>query len=151
MTIIYRLEDIDNLITQTLQPLQANKTIFTLTGPLGVGKTTLLKRWLAANGVTQDITSPTFTYVNVYTNQNAQTFFHFDLYRITTEQQFVMAGFQEYIEQPDSWSFIEWPGVIEKLLCAPGMVDRVCHLELSYDQDDFSVRKMTINESGNPD
>ena len=57
--------------------------IFTFTGPLGAGKTTLVQALLKASDVRDVITSPTFTYVNIYTNEVGQKFYHFDLYRLT--------------------------------------------------------------------
>lgn len=102
--------------------------IFTFEGVLGAGKTTLISRVLRACNIQGPITSPTFTYINRYTNVQGQTFYHFDLYRIQTVDQFLEAGFEEYLHQPESWVFIEWPGVIHPLLRHYSIVT----IELSY-------------------
>ncbi len=86
--------------------------IFAFTGSLGAGKTTLVRSLLQACGVTGVISSPTFTYVNIYTNNHGQKFYHFDLYRITTVQEFIDAGFDEYLNDQQAYVFIEWPEVI---------------------------------------
>ena len=64
----YAEHDIDAVVTQHLLPLFEKYHIFTLTGFLGAGKTTLVKRLLAHSGVNQEVTSPTFTYVTRYSN-----------------------------------------------------------------------------------
>jgi tRNA threonylcarbamoyladenosine biosynthesis protein TsaE len=103
----------------------------TFTGPLGAGKTTIIRELLRRSGVTGLITSPTFTYVNLYTNEQGQTFYHFDLYRIQTLDEFAHAGFDEYLYQPNSRCFIEWPAIIEPLLSS-----NVCRVTLDYDGSD---------------
>lgn len=101
--------------------------IFTFTGPLGAGKTTLVQALLRASDVRELITSPTFTYVNIYSNEIGQKFYHFDLYRLTDLQEFIDLGFEEYLYQPESWALVEWPELIEPLL------DReVCRVTLDY-------------------
>ena len=45
--------------------------VFTFTGSLGAGKTTLVRSLLKSCGVTGVITSPTFTYLNAYKKQDA--------------------------------------------------------------------------------
>ena len=108
--------------------------VFTFSGPLGVGKTTLIKDILKRCGVTQTITSPTFTYLNAYENDKGQLFYHFDLYRINSLDAFLAAGFEEYLYAPHSWTFIEWPDVIMPLL-----KERVCHCELEYENDKRTI------------
>lgn len=125
--IVYSLDTI-HLVTHDLHERMNSSAIFTFTGELGAGKTTLIKAFLKECGVTQAVTSPTFTYVNVYENQQGQIFYHFDLYRIKTVDDFIAAGFNEYLYQPNSWSLIEWPDVITPLLN-----ERVCHCILDYE------------------
>ena len=125
----YSIDDIPALV-QYLHDYLAGCCVLTLTGPLGAGKTTLVSKLLRSYGITQEITSPTFTYVNVYGNQAGQTFYHFDLYRIGSLDEFLQAGFYEYLYQPNSLAIIEWPEVILPLL-----THDVCHIELDYDAD----------------
>lgn len=130
-TFIYALEELPTIITQ-LQKLMQRYHIFAIKGSLGAGKTTLVRTLLQACGVEGVIASPTFTYVNIYTNKQGQKFYHFDLYRISSMQEFIDAGFDEYLNDPEAYIFIEWPEVIEKLLDQ----QKVCILDLDYISED---------------
>lgn len=123
---IINLEHIDAM-AQQLYELRPEIAVYTLTGPLGAGKTTLTKALLKKFGVHEAVTSPTFTYVNVYKLPNKQTIYHFDLYRVQTLDQFIITGFDEYLYQQNSWTFVEWPAVI-----APLLTHNVCNIELDY-------------------
>ena len=122
----YGIDDIERVVT-LLYELLPQYAVCTFTGSLGAGKTTLVKALLAKCGITEVTTSPTFTYVNVYENNQHQMFYHFDCYRIKSLQDFKMAGFDEYLYQPNSWAFIEWPEVIEPLL-----QHAVAHIVIDY-------------------
>ncbi len=123
---IYSLDTLDVVVEQ-LYGLMKDCPIFAFTGPLGAGKTTLVTRLLKRCGIADVVTSPTFTYVAVYTNQLDQTFYHFDLYRLTTLSDFVSAGFDEYLYEPNSWALIEWPEIIMPLLTRG-----VCLVSIDY-------------------
>ncbi len=112
--------------------------VFALQGPLGAGKTTITQAILRNLGVTGPISSPTYTYVSVYHLANGKTVYHFDLYRITSVDQFIEAGFDEYLYRPDSWCFIEWPEVILPLL-----KERVLLIQLQYGATE-DTRIMTV-------
>lgn len=128
-TIEYHIEAIPEVATE-LSELFNRCRIITFTGPLGAGKTTLSQSLLRAQGVTDPITSPTFTYVNAYKNQRGETFYHFDLYRIDSLNNFLAQGFEEYLYSPNSWALIEWPEVI-----APLLTHDVCHVTIEYHED----------------
>ncbi|PCI75743.1 tRNA (adenosine(37)-N6)-threonylcarbamoyltransferase complex ATPase subunit type 1 TsaE [Candidatus Aerophobetes bacterium] len=107
------LHEIDTIAEKLLHLAQENSSIFAFYGPLGAGKTTLVKKIIAikANICPSSITSPTFTYVQTY--GNSHPIHHFDLYRIKTAESFESMGFTDYLDQT---CLIEWPEVIEKLL-----------------------------------
>jgi len=127
--IIYSLQEQDKVI-QELKLLMNKYHVFACTGPLGAGKTTTIKALLRNCGITDTITSPTFTYVNAYENKQGERFYHFDLYRIGSVEEFQAQGFDEYLYQPNSWAFIEWPEVIGSLL-----THDVCRLFFDYHED----------------
>lgn len=92
--------------------------IVTLHGPLGAGKTTFVKGLIVAlcEISLHEISSPTFTYMNIYQGKNEVH--HFDLYRITQEEQFLQMGLSEYL-YTDAISLVEWPEKIPSLLKRP--------------------------------
>lgn len=128
-TLLYSLDELDQAVNLLYAQLDHCK-IVTFTGVLGAGKTTLIRALLRKCGVTDVITSPTFTYVNAYENSKGQMFYHFDCYRIKSLEEFQAAGFDEYLYQPNSWALIEWPEVI-----APLLTHAVCHIKLDYADD----------------
>jgi len=126
-SLTYGPESINN-VAQTLLAAHPDAAVFTFTGPLGAGKTTLIQAMLRMLGVTEPITSPTFAYVNLYEAANNITIYHFDCYRLPTTQSFVSAGFDEYLYAPQSIAFIEWPEVVQPLL-----THKVCNITLEYE------------------
>jgi len=126
---IYGLDEIDRVVEGLLE-LMSSCSVFTFTGPLGAGKTTIIRELLGRLGVHDPVTSPTFTYVNVYSNKKGQKFYHFDLYRINSLDAFCQAGFDEYLFQPSSWAFIEWPEPI-----MPILTHDTCNIFIDYCDD----------------
>jgi tRNA threonylcarbamoyladenosine biosynthesis protein TsaE len=90
--------------------------IFALSGPLGAGKTQLVKGLAAGLGCSDDVTSPTFTLIHEYTGGRF-TLYHFDLYRLEGETINRQLGFEEYLAG-DGVKVIEWPEKIAALLPA---------------------------------
>lgn len=110
--------------------------VITLQGTLGAGKTTLAIELLRQLGVQSEMQSPTYTYVQIYQNDAGKNFYHFDLYRLKNKNDFLFAGFDEFLYQPNSLAIIEWPEIIEDLL------DRkVCAIQLDY--VDSKTRKIS--------
>lgn len=81
-------------------------TVVCLEGELGVGKTVFAKGFCEALGVSQPISSPTFTIVNEY--QGIMPVYHFDLYRIADVSELEEIGFDEYVYGAGV-CLIEWP------------------------------------------
>lgn len=82
-------------------------TVIALHGDLGCGKTVIAKGIAAGLGLTEDITSPTFTMLEEY-HDGRLPFYHFDLYRIENPDEYSNLNFEEYWEG-DGVSVIEWP------------------------------------------
>lgn len=128
-TLIYTVEEIE-AVAQILTQLLHQKRIITFIGPLGAGKTTIIRALLQTCGIVDPIVSPTFTYFTHYENQFGQHYYHFDLYRIQNVNEFKMAGFDEYLHIPGSFVLIEWPEIIESLL-----PPNICQVIIDYDKD----------------
>ncbi|MDY6230926.1 tRNA (adenosine(37)-N6)-threonylcarbamoyltransferase complex ATPase subunit type 1 TsaE [Peptostreptococcus porci] len=91
-----------------------NGAILCLNGDLGTGKTTLTKSIAKALRIDEDITSPTFTIVNEYT-EGSIPLYHFDVYRIGEADEMYDIGFDEYINS-DGICIIEWSSIIRDIL-----------------------------------
>ena len=137
-TIVYGLDQI-GLVADYLAARLPTCQVMTFTGTLGAGKTTLIRELLRHVGIQEPITSPTFTYMNLYVNQKGQKFYHFDLYRVGSLDEFCSAGFDEYLYQPNSWALIEWPELIMPLL-----THDACHILLEYSDESRILRDLTF-------
>ena len=88
--------------------------VYTLIGDLGVGKTALTKGVAIGLEITEPISSPTFTIVQVY-DEGRIPFYHFDVYRIGDVEEMDEIGYEDYI-YGEGVSLIEWANLIEEIL-----------------------------------
>lgn len=133
--LIFAAKDLTQVAGQILKNCDKVQVV-TLHGTLGAGKTTLAIEFLRQLGVRSEMQSPTYTYVQLYKNEAGKNFYHFDLYRLQDKTEFLFAGFDEFLYQPDSLVIIEWPEIIEPLLDK-----NVCAIELQYVDD--ATRKIS--------
>ncbi|MEN6428868.1 MAG: tRNA (adenosine(37)-N6)-threonylcarbamoyltransferase complex ATPase subunit type 1 TsaE [Phycisphaerales bacterium] len=86
--------------------------VFAICGPLGSGKTHLIKGIAAGAGARdrENVTSPTFVIVNEY--HGRFDLYHIDAYRIGSLAEFEMLGFDDFC-YPQSVVLIEWADKIE--------------------------------------
>ncbi|MDR0916206.1 MAG: tRNA (adenosine(37)-N6)-threonylcarbamoyltransferase complex ATPase subunit type 1 TsaE [Oscillospiraceae bacterium] len=71
--------------------------VVALRGGLGAGKTAFSRGIAAALHVRETLTSPTFTIVNEY--EGDLPLFHFDMYRVGSDDDLFMLGWDEYLER----------------------------------------------------
>jgi tRNA threonylcarbamoyladenosine biosynthesis protein TsaE len=71
--------------------------VLALIGPLGAGKTCLVKGIARGLGITDTITSPSFTLVSEYSGPRDLTLYHIDLYRLVSEQELTDIGLEELV------------------------------------------------------
>ena len=110
---IYTLFEVDQIAREIIELISGKVVLFY--GQMGVGKTTLIKE-ICKSLHTQDIiSSPTFSLVNEYRTQNDEPIYHFDFYRIESEEEALDIGVEDYFYSGD-WCLIEWPNNIENLL-----------------------------------
>jgi len=106
MEITFSLAEIDHAAQQVLA--QNIKNIITFHGSMGAGKTTFIKALARRLGVSEMTSSPTFSLVNEYETEDGRTLYHFDLYRINTEEEAYDMGIDEYFYS-GNLCLIEWP------------------------------------------
>jgi tRNA threonylcarbamoyladenosine biosynthesis protein TsaE len=114
-TIVYALEEVDKTAKRLLEAAGPERTIWTFTGEIGAGKTTLIKAICRTLGFEGSVSSPTFSLVNEYEDQLGDTFYHMDLYRLNDTEEALDIGIEEYLDSGRR-CLIEWPGMIEYLL-----------------------------------
>jgi len=93
----------------------AGRRVFAFYGQMGSGKTTLIRAICSELGVTDTVTSPTFTLINEYKRPGDLPVYHFDFYRIRKITEVLDFGIEEYFDSA-SPCFMEWPELIEPLL-----------------------------------
>lgn len=84
-------------------------------GPMGAGKTTLIRTLLKKAGVRDVVSSPTFAIINEYEGTDGKPVFHLDCYRLAGVDEAIQAGVDEIVTS-GNWCLIEWPKIIEPLL-----------------------------------
>ncbi|MEN8191492.1 MAG: tRNA (adenosine(37)-N6)-threonylcarbamoyltransferase complex ATPase subunit type 1 TsaE [Bacteroidota bacterium] len=87
--------------------------VISLVGDLGTGKTFFVKN-VASEFECIDVNSPTFAIVNVYSGTLKVN--HFDFYRIKKIEELYDLGFEDYIMDRDSITFIEWSDMYHDIL-----------------------------------
>lgn len=111
-----------------------------LAGEMGSGKTAFAQGFGVALGVTEPITSPTFTLVHSY-NAGRITLHHADIYRLSTHHEVADLALAELLEY-HGIVLLEWGDVVAQSLGEHLLV------HLSADLDDESARRITMNGTG---
>lgn len=88
--------------------------VYTLVGDLGVGKTVFTQGIAEGLGITEPVSSPTFTIVQIY-EEGRLPFYHFDVYRIGDLEEMEEIGYEDYF-YGQGLCMIEWANLIEEIL-----------------------------------
>ncbi|MCB0488724.1 MAG: tRNA (adenosine(37)-N6)-threonylcarbamoyltransferase complex ATPase subunit type 1 TsaE [Cyclobacteriaceae bacterium] len=120
-------------VARELIAASGNIKVWLFDGPMGSGKTTLIKAICKELGVREGTSSPTFSIVNEYTTSHSHIY-HFDFYRLEKESEAYDLGVEEYFES-GAYCFVEWPEKIPSLFPLNYM-----KMKVSIDSD--STRKI---------
>lgn len=113
--------------------------VVALVGTLGAGKTRLVQAIAAASGVDPaEVVSPTFVLVHEY--HGRRPIYHFDAYRLDTEDEFSALGPEEYFDSP-GLSLVEWADRVSN--CLPRE-----RIEVQIDVAGPTERRFTIRATG---
>ena len=107
-------------------------------GDLGAGKTTLIKNMCNLLGVKDDVTSPTFSIVNEYESGDKRNVFHFDFYRLESEEEALDMGVEDYF-YGKNLCLIEWPSKIESLLPEKRLE---VHISIAKEGREFTINEI---------
>ena len=140
------LIDLEAIINEKIVPLAQAGSILLLSGQLGAGKTTLVKKLMFQIGIIDSISSPTFSYVNSYNNlTSGLVVHHFDLYRLNSLDEFFMQGFDELLQQKNALAIVEWPEILMPFFKQlQGVVSGVYCLNLDHNFIQPETRYLTI-------
>ena len=112
--------------------------VYCLSGDLGVGKTVFTKGFAAGLGITEPVSSPTFTIVQIY-EEGRLPLYHFDVYRIEDIEEMEEIGYEDCF-YGEGVCLIEWAELIKEIL--PEHCKRI-RIEKELDKG-FDYRRITI-------
>ncbi len=105
--------------------------VVVLDGEMGAGKTVFTKGLAKGLGIEEEVTSPTYAYMNDYDGR----LFHYDCYRIESVEQAERLGLADYFDM-GGICIIEWAQNIAPLL--PKKVKRVTIKKLSENEREIT-------------
>lgn len=116
--------------------LAKENMVFTLTGDLGAGKTTLTQGIAKGLNIEKTVSSPTFTILKIY--HGRMDLYHFDAYRLEGLHQDL--GFEEMIDG-DGLTVIEWPMYIQDMIG-----EEFLEIEIKFIEEE--VREFVLKANG---
>ena len=103
--LLERLEDTRSLAQRLVRALPEGALVL-LTGPMGVGKTTLVQFIAQALGFQGEVTSPTYTLIHEYPTPEGLVV-HIDAYRMADQEELYHLGLEDYLPEA-RLVLIEW-------------------------------------------
>lgn len=109
-------EAVGQKLAQVLRP----GTVIAYRGDLGAGKTAFTRGLARGLGVTEIVTSPTYTIVNEYLG-GRMPLFHFDMYRLGSSEELFDIGWEDYLDR-NGVCAVEWSENVMDALDDPMMI-----------------------------
>ncbi len=136
-------ENAGKLLGEYLTSAGENDAFIAMYGDLGAGKTAFVRGLSEALTPGAPVCSPTYTVVNEYRGKNGKSICHFDMYRISNEDDLLSIGFYDYLDRPGI-CLVEWSENIPYAL--PDDYVRVALCKDDADKPDS--RTLTIEQIG---
>ena len=125
-------EAIGARLAERLQP----GDVIAFRGDLGAGKTALTRGIAAGLGISDRVTSPTYTIVNEYPSGRLPLF-HFDMYRLSSADELFDIGWEDYLRRGGVCA-VEWSENVEDALEDPIVID------IRHDPTEDDTRHITV-------
>jgi len=123
-------------ISEAILRASQGRKVFAFHGEMGTGKTTIIKQICRELGSHDSFSSPSYSIVNEYLIEPGRDkIYHIDLYRLKNMEEALAIGIEDYIDGK-SYSFIEWPELIESLL-PPDVLN--VHITLNDNMREISI------------
>ena len=137
-TFISRSEAQTEAIGEQFAKKLADGTVVAMYGDLGAGKTAFVRGMARGMGLTNRVSSPTFTIVNEYCGE--RELIHFDMYRLNDSDELFDIGWEDYLAR-GAVCAVEWSEKVDDAFYGD---ETIVHIEKLGDTE----RKITIEEGG---
>lgn len=119
------LADLSSVASKILSYVDPHRVLM-FHGEMGVGKTTLILKIIEQLGAQESGSSPTFSLVNEYSSAKNEPIYHFDFYRIDSEEEIYDIGYEEYFFS-GHFCLVEWPEKMGSLYPKDAVVIKIEH------------------------
>lgn len=138
------LSDVDTerlgaMLARSLEGASIKSAFIALRGEMGVGKTAFTRGFGGYFGI-KNVKSPTYSLLNEY--RAKANIYHFDMYRIESEDDLISIGYDDYLEK-GGYILCEWSENIEEFLPSD-----VIFVTVSRVADNENAREITVNFRG---
>lgn len=106
MEIYFDFNEIEKTAEKFLNATSGHK-VFAFSGELGAGKTSFITALCKRLGVTETVTSPTYSIIQEYKTHENEIVFHIDLYRMKSKEEAMDAGVEDCLLSNEI-CFVEW-------------------------------------------
>lgn len=141
---INSIEELKQWIKKNIIPQITPKTVVLLDGPMGVGKTQLVKIFCEQFGCDQEVSSPTFAIIQEYPSAIG-VIHHVDLYRIEDLEELENTGFWEIFNKSKGVIFIEWPQKIDPTRIKSYLSQGWKIMQVKYEFESNDTRKIELS------